>query len=352
MRHWFVLLILTIACGPLSAQVQIQDFRYSHVLDPITDADRSTLVTPDMSGARLRNAALMWRCNGSDAEIVVAADEFLHHSTPVPVRWRFDADPPSAAMQWAVSTDGTGAFAPDDMVAWFTTRARDAGKVVVRVSDFRGVDYTLEFSLRGLTVGLERMDCAPARLDLGKGAYYPEHPAGPRVIVSGRGVGVDAAAQLAIGCEEGRLAGALRILGAQEFFGQPRLMVDGAEVKPNPIRGTGVLSSFDAMRLARRLWRSSAAEIRATLPDFSEFVVELPVAAFASISDLPCGAAATEPEPSENAEFIGNPNTRTFFPLNSDCWRGALSEETAVYFSSEREAKEAGYRRSALCRMP
>lgn len=280
---------LILVIQPLAAQTRIRDMTYTHAVDPITGEDRSTLAAHDLSGSQLHDAALLWRCNGSDPEVIVAADEFLSYDTPVRVRWRFDSDAPSATGQhWTVSTDGTGVFLPQSMVEWFTQQARAANKVVVRVSDFRGVDYTLKFSLRGLTAGLKRMKCAPFPMSLHGGLYFPRPPLGPKVIVIGSAMHVDAAAELAIWCQDGRFGGAFQTLGVQEFLTGPRLIADGRDVLPNPLGTRVLLSGEDARRIAHGLAGATGAEVQAFLPDASQVRIPLPVAVLDSIPKLPC----------------------------------------------------------------
>ncbi len=62
--------------------------------------------------------------------------------------------------QWNLSASGTALFAGDRDRFVFTFLALPAGTVAMRIMDYRGVEYTYAFSLRGLTKAIGRLACA------------------------------------------------------------------------------------------------------------------------------------------------------------------------------------------------
>jgi TonB family protein len=121
-------------------------------------SDRLQIYTNELRPPLTRNARLIWQCNGSDLTLYLRACEFLNSGGRVPVQWRFDYDT-LASSEWLPSATGTAAFVPKDSVEGFTASTREGNRVLLRV--YRGVSYDLEFSLNGLTHGLEMLDCKP-----------------------------------------------------------------------------------------------------------------------------------------------------------------------------------------------
>lgn len=217
-------------------------FEVRHERDAMTDRDRSVAYTNESEPTVLRTATLAWRCNGSqEVELIIGADAFLNSGDAVPVQWRFDHNPSSGRHLWSVSTTGTSAFAPPEDILAFTVGARRANHVVLRVTDYRGVNYDLTFNLSGATAAIGSLACGKA--------------------------------------------------------------VDEA------------LQAQAARAIAKR---AQEAQAKARIP--------------------------------KGATLIGSPEWKTYFPLKSDCWKGIVDGQTAVYFVSVEEAKKKGYTLSALCR--
>ena len=346
-RSMIVLFLLTMA--PAAAQTRIQAFTYTPRKDEITDEDRSTLITSELRGTVMRNAALAWRCDGSSPRVYVLADEFLNATDPVPIRWRFDSDPPSPVMWWTVSTVGTVAFAPDDLVDWFSRRARRASRVIIRVEDYRGVEYTLEFSLAGLTAGLRQLACfsegGPAT-----GRVVSDELLGPKALFDATGVGVDLGGRLAFWCEDDDLTGAFTIWGLKTALTAPVPIINGTDVRPSPLKLNDYMRWRGAARLARLLVDAASAEVAFLLPDASEARLRFNHGQFAALDDLPCAGAMTEADPVVNYPIVGNPNKKVFFSTRDDCWRAYATEQSAVFFQTAEDAIAQGYRRSGLCR--
>jgi hypothetical protein len=251
MKKWVIAVPLLAAAlgtpGAAAAQESIGAFIYTRSSDAITDADESTVSTKELSPTPLRTARLVWRCDGQERiELFVSADEFLDTEGSVSVVWRFDKEPPSNRSRWGVSRRGTAAFAPEPVIAEFSDAARRASGVVIRVSDYRGVEYDLRFSMAGSSGALDRLPCAGA---------------------------------ISLIADE-----ALRVKRAEE----------------------AQLRAIEERR--RRL------------------------------------------APPEGAQFVGNPNTKAYLPLNSDCWMAFVDREKAVFFRTREDATRAGYKRSSLCR--
>jgi TonB family protein len=151
------------------AQERIGDFQYTPRVDAIMDTDESSIFVVESEPTILRRAQLRWRCDTSeDIELFVSVDAFLNSGASVPVVWRFDRNAPSPPSSWSVSTNGTAAFAPREDVVQFTLDALPADQVLIRVTDYRGVETDLAFSLTGLTLALRLLSCgdlATAEID-------------------------------------------------------------------------------------------------------------------------------------------------------------------------------------------
>lgn len=161
-----ILLLLAVCFAPtVAAQEAIGDFSYSARLDPITDGDRSFISTAATNSTTLRVGRLIWRCTGNLMDLYLDADEYLNDEGLVEVVWRFDRETPITS-HWSLSTDGTALFAGDRDRARFTRFALPASSLAMRTSDYRGVQYTYIFSMRGLTRALSRLMCAKPVLSL------------------------------------------------------------------------------------------------------------------------------------------------------------------------------------------
>jgi hypothetical protein len=147
------------------SQNVIGDYTFVEQADALDDTDESMIVTFERNSSGLRPAALAWICSGPDMRVGVLADEFLNSEGLVPVRWRFERAQASMTQPWRFDARGDGVLAPRGILLGFTERAMVAGTVVVRVTDYRGVDHDLEFSLNGLSLALERLRCFAALSD-------------------------------------------------------------------------------------------------------------------------------------------------------------------------------------------
>ncbi|GMV06373.1 MAG: hypothetical protein AMXMBFR53_26490 [Gemmatimonadota bacterium] len=163
MRVLLAGVLVLLLAGPTTAQQRFGAFTFERAADAITDADRSRVWTSALEPTATRNAQLVWRCNGvSDIELFLAADEFLNSRASASVIWRFDREQASERQRWPVSTNGTAAFAPQEVIPAFSDAARAANQLVVRVADYRGVEYDSRFAMSGVTAALQRLPCFAA----------------------------------------------------------------------------------------------------------------------------------------------------------------------------------------------
>lgn len=192
----------------VEAQERIRDFVFTRATDQMSGADRSTLMTKELTPTLLRTAALYWRCDGDRLNLFVFLDDFLNSSNdPALVQWRFDNDTASPFVSWAVSTEGTAAFAPDDLIPLLTSRAKGASRVGFRLVDYRRTPHDVTFRLLGFTAGLGRLRCAraidvPIALDTTRRVLhvYGSSPAGIIPVLTWE-------------CQESQFAVSLRLYG-------------------------------------------------------------------------------------------------------------------------------------------
>jgi hypothetical protein len=146
----------------LMAMAQAQEnIRFIEERDEFTDADTSRVVVYADEQPRYGRAnILVWRCDGiSNYELFVANDEFLTNSGSVPVIFRFD-ETPAVSERWNHSTTGVAAFnSSPEARHEFSLSAVAANRVIVGVTDYRGVRYSYTFRLSGLANVLDRLAC-------------------------------------------------------------------------------------------------------------------------------------------------------------------------------------------------
>jgi hypothetical protein len=139
----------------------IGSFAYVHSLDPMTDADRSTIMNlgEDTSS---RSLSLGWRCMSDGLNILVLTGHMGgDRSDRVVVQYRLDSSPASESQRWQQSSNSQAAFAPMNQVSQLTQAMMNSKKVVVRVSDpLDGETKTNTFSLSGLSEALRKLPCA------------------------------------------------------------------------------------------------------------------------------------------------------------------------------------------------
>jgi len=225
--------------GSAVGQEKIGAFSFVRQIDPITDEDESLTWTTELEPTLLRTAELVWRCGGpAGIEVFLSVDEFLDLNGPVNVRWRFDRQPASEVERWGLATNSRAAFLPVQGIPDFTRQARQAASLVVRVSDYRPVEYDLRFSMAGSSAAIGRLPCSD------------------------------------------------RIVALERQQQQ-----------------------FDSISAARE----------------ESFT------------------------PPAGATHVGNPATKSFWPVSANCWRDLIVVGSPVFFFSQEEALEQGYRRGPGC---
>jgi hypothetical protein len=159
-------------------------FSFYREADEMTDEDRSFIFTEgDASGSR--DLALLWQCMEDGVHLALRTGYMGgNRDDQVIVRYRFDTDPASEDALWNQSSDSRGAFAPDDLVAELTARARTAQRVVIRITDpLDGEVKTRTFPLNGFTRAIDRLPCAAGAA---AGPQTPQDPAPPAGVLKPR----------------------------------------------------------------------------------------------------------------------------------------------------------------------
>lgn len=160
------LLIIFAILGSFAFAQEPGEFVYIEQSDPITDADRSAIYVTAEEASLFSDARLYFRCDGDVLELFYGPDEFLNTNDPVPVQYRFDDDPASPERAWSSSTSGTAAFATPSQRVEFIAGAKEAGRVVMRATNYNGVTYTYTFDLSGFNEAFNRLGCSAAYADV------------------------------------------------------------------------------------------------------------------------------------------------------------------------------------------
>lgn len=272
--------------------------------DAMTDADRSTLITREVGNSGTDRAALIFRCGDAEMRLVVVTPFDFLDNDDVSIQWRFDDDPASVPHTWSSSASGTGAFASSNHARHFLTRGRAANRVLIRVSDYRGVSRDLTFSLQGLTAGIAQLNCEPA-----------SHP-NPGAVFAVPGVMAIATGQT--GFVPNTDACDAWMLGfGTEFYDSIERAINAREEPNREARGACALTPSQI---------ATADSIKA-------------------IYDMP----ASEAIPPAEAQYVGNRLTRRIFRLGIGCRAvRSLAPRLRVYFRTVEEATEAGYKPSIM----
>jgi hypothetical protein len=99
---------------------------------------------------------LIIRCREHDTDLYVAVDDYLG-SDNSSVIYRID-NGASRTASWSLSTDGKAVFAPAPIA--FARQLAQAKTFFIRISDFRGSTYDVEFNLSGLGALLPKVSTA------------------------------------------------------------------------------------------------------------------------------------------------------------------------------------------------
>jgi hypothetical protein len=157
------LTILTLVFAFMLGRAQAQTFgafQFQQSIDPITDADRSVLVT---AGTQLRSnrvALLGWRCVAGGLTVSWMFGKYLSGADGlITVQHRFDKTRAAPPRQWVLTTNHEGVSVPAKRVAAFTRAAASANALAIQVTDSDGEQLTDSFSLDGLDEGLHMLPC-------------------------------------------------------------------------------------------------------------------------------------------------------------------------------------------------
>ncbi len=163
MKTLLFLLLFSVSCAgtPATQEKTYGDFIHVELTAPIDDTDRSFIFTPEVN-TDLPNASLAWRCYHDGLNVIYMIWRFLGGDAQgqVMVRYRVEKNQPSSFRNWVLLQGNQAAQMPVSQVAEFTEQAEAGTKAVLRVTDpLDGDTYTHEFSLSGLTEGLNQLSC-------------------------------------------------------------------------------------------------------------------------------------------------------------------------------------------------
>ncbi|MDQ3460083.1 MAG: LysM peptidoglycan-binding domain-containing protein [Deinococcota bacterium] len=162
MKKVLGILVLTLV-GLAVAQEEIGDFIYFQRADPMTDEDRSFVVTFSVDGAnRFSRPSLRWACHLNGMRIIFDTEEFLNTKPPIPVRYRFDREEASPTHSWGLIVNNTATWIDLHNVPPFTARALAASRLTIQATSYSDRIYTSVFGLNGLSEALERLPCVPS----------------------------------------------------------------------------------------------------------------------------------------------------------------------------------------------
>lgn len=165
--HGFLLLSVMMAATPALAQIQrYGDFYYSEASDAFSDESRSGVFTMPMGSNS--EGVLIWKCMEDGLNVLYGFGKYLggDSDNEVLVRFRIDKRAPVERRYWKLTSgsddvNGRYAFMPLEDVARFTSAALSGTKVAIEVVDpLDGEVLRHEFSLRGLTLALQRLECS------------------------------------------------------------------------------------------------------------------------------------------------------------------------------------------------
>jgi hypothetical protein len=173
-----VMVAAMLAPVPGQAEDKPSPFKVNVKKDPVTDADRSSIVT---LGQEDDDMALVWRCdddseNHAPFDVMFFFDGHirstsLRNDSPwVMMDIRFPPAPAEKGV-WGISDARSAVFAPNSKGAKmsgaveFTKKALKAGTVVLRVNNNPGgtpSSYTATFDITGLEAALKQLSCTAA----------------------------------------------------------------------------------------------------------------------------------------------------------------------------------------------
>jgi hypothetical protein len=168
-RRWLLCLALLACALPATASVQQREsVRYGRALlfpmkDELTDENRSYILVPGERNEET-DLTLGWKCEGVGFVLMVTLGGYMggDRNDRVVVRYRFDDGEASPEARWRLFAGNTRTHAPMEQVAELTLLARDADRVVIRVTDpLDGEVKTNTFHLDGVSRALDQLTCVP-----------------------------------------------------------------------------------------------------------------------------------------------------------------------------------------------
>jgi len=140
-----------IMSAPVAAS-QVGNWNYLENVDLMSDENKSAVYTIK------EKQTISVRCDGNNSfNVIIQPDEYIG-SEAAPVAWRIDGgDVQQSRMN--LSTRGTAVFVPSSIKAGFVDSIRNASKIVIRVTDFRGTKITFSIDLTGANESLNQLSC-------------------------------------------------------------------------------------------------------------------------------------------------------------------------------------------------
>jgi hypothetical protein len=133
---------------------RVGSFVYWSAKDPMDDHDVSFVVVDASEG--LVPPQLAWRCGEAGAYLLYLSQVPITRDSVVEVTYRFD-QAPAQQSQWVVTAGYAWATTVD--ANYFTTTAREARTLAMRVTTSRGEQVTAVFSLDGADRAMNLLPC-------------------------------------------------------------------------------------------------------------------------------------------------------------------------------------------------
>jgi hypothetical protein len=153
-----MMVTMTVGASQAAAQEQFGEFTFIPNKDPMSDADRSSIMVDGADNPR--KTGLGWGCKDEGLRVMLLWGRYLMGDDDrISVEYRFAAQP-VVNDSWNLSTTHRSGFLPKKDTQKFTTQALTAGTVTLRVTDRDGDRMTETFKLDGLAEALRQLPCA------------------------------------------------------------------------------------------------------------------------------------------------------------------------------------------------
>lgn len=149
-----VALLFTLASVAASQQTTVGAWMVTKTSDPITDADRSSIIV--ISG----KSVFGFRCTADGlSSMMVLGRFFMGEDDRVQVVYRFPPHPAVGPHPWSLSTNNQAAFVPRGDIRTLITQGLANPSLIIRATDRDGDTVTGEFKLEGFAEALKHLPC-------------------------------------------------------------------------------------------------------------------------------------------------------------------------------------------------